>query len=148
RRVVEPLKMTSAISPPRKLLALCSPSTQRTASTMLLLPLPLGPTMAVMPAAKSNWVLSAKLLKPTSSKRLSIQSPGKDKENQSVRRVPLLGRPGCDDAALRIPQGGQAVAHCYPGLNHAEKRTLAMQVLLGPAGFEGRPRLSIATGPA
>src|SRR5438132_12103447 len=33
RRVVEPLKITSAISPPRRLLALCSPSTQRTAST-------------------------------------------------------------------------------------------------------------------
>ena len=48
--MAEPLKMTSAISPPRRLLALCSPSTQRTASTTLLLPEPLGPTMPVMPA--------------------------------------------------------------------------------------------------
>src|SRR5438874_1868850 len=72
RRDVEPLKMTSAISPPRRLLALCSPRTQRTASTTLLLPLPLGPTIAVIPAENSNSVLSAKLLKPTNSKRLSI----------------------------------------------------------------------------
>src|SRR5882757_855182 len=75
RREVDPLKMTSAISPPRRLLALCSPSTQRTASTMLLLPLPLGPTTAVIPEEKSNCVLSAKLLNPTSSSRLSMQHP-------------------------------------------------------------------------
>ena len=79
RRDVEPLKMTSAISPPRRLLALCSPRIQRTASTMLLLPEPLGPTMAVMPAGKSNCVLSAKLLKPTSSRRLSMGPRGNQK---------------------------------------------------------------------
>src|SRR5262249_38809287 len=72
RRDDEPLKITSVISPPRRLRALCSPSTQRTASTMLLLPEPLGPTMPVLPAAKSNVVLSAKDLKPVSSSRLSI----------------------------------------------------------------------------
>src|SRR5206468_9259158 len=75
RREVEPLKMTSAISSPRRLFALCSPRIQRTASTILLLPLPLGPTTPVIPAAKSNCVLSAKLLKPTNSKRLSMPSP-------------------------------------------------------------------------
>src|SRR5262245_10172935 len=72
RRDAEPLKMTSAISPPRSDLADCSPRIQRTASTILLLPDPFGPTMAVTPSPKSNVVLSAKLLKPTSSKRLSI----------------------------------------------------------------------------
>src|SRR5919202_984989 len=75
RRVVDPLKMTSAISPPRKLLALCSPRIQRTASTMLLFPDPLGPTIAVMPSPKENSVLSAKLLKPASSRRLSMPPP-------------------------------------------------------------------------
>jgi hypothetical protein len=45
----EPPKMTSSMRPPRRLLALCSPSTQVIASEMLLLPQPLGPTMAVMP---------------------------------------------------------------------------------------------------
>ena len=44
-----PLKITSAISPPRSALADCSPSTQRMASETLDLPQPLGPTMAVTP---------------------------------------------------------------------------------------------------
>src|SRR5213592_2899203 len=74
-RAVAPLKMTSAISPPRRLLADCSPSTQRTASTMLDLPLPLGPTMAVTPGGNSKTVLSAKLLKPTNSRRFSMRHP-------------------------------------------------------------------------
>src|SRR6058998_1198192 len=59
-----PLKITSAISPPRSALADCSPSTQRTASDTLDLPQPLGPTMAVMPGRKLSEVLSAKDLKP------------------------------------------------------------------------------------
>src|SRR5262245_15038395 len=75
RREADPLKITSAISPPRRLLALCSPRIQRTASIRLLLPEPLGPTMAVRPSPKSNVVLSAKLLKPTSSRRLSMGPP-------------------------------------------------------------------------
>ena len=51
-RLSEPLKMTSSMVPPRSVLALCSPSTQVIASERLLLPQPLGPTMAVMPPAK------------------------------------------------------------------------------------------------
>ena len=54
--------MTSAISPPRRLLALCSPRIQRTASTMLLLPEPLGPTMPVMPSPKSKTRLVGEAL--------------------------------------------------------------------------------------
>ena len=42
-----PLKMTSSIRSPRRLFALCSPITQVMASATLLLPQPLGPTMAV-----------------------------------------------------------------------------------------------------
>src|SRR5262245_34331026 len=72
RRAAEPLKITSVISPPRRLLALCSPSTQRTASTTFDLPEPFGPTMPVIPAGKSNCVLSANDLKPTISRRLSM----------------------------------------------------------------------------
>src|SRR5262249_32870634 len=72
RREEEPLKMTSAISPPRRLLADCSPRIQRTASTMLDLPEPFGPTIAVMPGANSIVVLSAKLLKPISSRLFSM----------------------------------------------------------------------------
>lgn len=57
-------KITSSILLPRRYLALCSPSTQRIASEMLLLPLPLGPTIAVMPEPKLNSILSAKDLNP------------------------------------------------------------------------------------
>src|SRR5438067_8787154 len=71
-REVEPLKMTSAISPPRRLLADCSPRAHLTASTTLLLPEPLGPTTAVRPGGNAKAVLSAKLLNPTSSKRFSM----------------------------------------------------------------------------
>src|SRR6185436_11323637 len=71
-RELDPLKMTSAISPPRRLLADCSPRIHRTASTTLLLPDPFGPTTAVIPGAKSNRVLSANDLNPTSSRRLSM----------------------------------------------------------------------------
>src|ERR1043166_8953494 len=65
-----PLKMTSAISPPRKALADCSPSTQRIASETFDLPQPLGPTMAVTPGLKLSEVLSAKDLKPKTVKFL------------------------------------------------------------------------------
>src|SRR5438105_4421306 len=59
-----PLKITSAISLPRKALADCSPSTQRIASDTLDLPHPLGPTIAVTPGWKFSAVLSAKDLNP------------------------------------------------------------------------------------
>jgi hypothetical protein len=44
-RVREPLKMRSSRWSERRALILCSPITQRMASTMLLLPQPLGPTI-------------------------------------------------------------------------------------------------------
>ena len=76
-----PLKMTSDMSLPRRLLALCSPSTHLMASTMFDLPDPLGPTITVIPGGNSNRVLSAKLLKPTSSSALSMNEasqPGRE----------------------------------------------------------------------
>src|SRR5262245_7071180 len=81
-REEEPLKMTSAISPPRRLLADCSPNIHRTASTTLLLPEPLGPTTPVTPDAKSKRVLSANDLKPTSSRRLSMADQKTEDGNQ------------------------------------------------------------------
>src|SRR6476620_9375934 len=90
RREVEPLKMTSAISPPRSVLADCSPRIQRTASTMLLLPEPLGPTTAVMPSPKVKVVLSAKLLNPIKSRRLSIRPP------QGLLTLPIPGGEGLE----------------------------------------------------
>ena len=52
------------LSSPRKVLTLCSPKTHKRASTTLLLPLPLGPTIAHIFLSKSNSVLSAKDLNP------------------------------------------------------------------------------------
>src|SRR5690242_20907731 len=63
-----PLKITSAISPPRSALADCSPSTQRIASETFDLPHPLGPTIAVTPGWNASDVLSAKDLNPRTVK--------------------------------------------------------------------------------
>ena len=64
-----PLKITSSILSPRRLLALCSPSTHVMASATLLLPQPLGPTMAVTPPSKASSDRSEKDLKPAISRR-------------------------------------------------------------------------------
>ena len=62
--VAVPANITSSIVPPRSDFGLCSPSTQRSASLMLLLPLPLGPTMHVIPSFKSMVTGSANDLNP------------------------------------------------------------------------------------
>ena len=62
----EPLKITSCIDSPRSSLALLSPSTQRTASMMLDLPQPLGPTTPTRWPGNWKVVGSAKDLKPES----------------------------------------------------------------------------------
>ncbi len=49
---------------PRSDFALCSPSAQRTASEMLLLPHPLGPTIPVMPGRTLTTAFSPNDLKP------------------------------------------------------------------------------------
>src|SRR6201991_2085068 len=59
-----PAKMTSSILPPRRVLALCSPITQVSASTTFDLPEPLGPTTQVIPGSKRRVVGAAKDLKP------------------------------------------------------------------------------------
>ena len=63
-----PPKITSSILPPRRALVRCSPITQRIASDILDLPLPFGPTMAVMSFSKVKRVLSGNDLKPWISK--------------------------------------------------------------------------------
>src|SRR4029450_882454 len=67
-RASEPLKMTSSILSPRRLLADCSPSTHVSASATLLLPQPLGPTMAVTPRSNASSERSEKDLKPLISR--------------------------------------------------------------------------------
>ena len=60
-----PANITSFMFEPRKDLALDSPMTHLIASVILLLPLPLGPTMPVIPVSNSIFVFSAKDLKPS-----------------------------------------------------------------------------------
>src|ERR1700680_2975534 len=64
--------MTSSMRCPRSSRALVSPSAQRTASTRLLLPLPLGPTMAVMPGSNSTSLRAANVLNPDRVIRRSL----------------------------------------------------------------------------
>ena len=76
-----PEKITSSMRLPLSVLGLCSPSTHFTASEMLLLPLPFGPTTAVIPLLKSSTVLSTKDLKPCISNLFKYKflssAPGK-----------------------------------------------------------------------
>src|SRR4030095_11185622 len=69
-----PLKITSSLRSPRRLLALCSPITHVMASATLLLPQPFGPTIAVTPRSKASSARSENELKPAisiRSKRIS-----------------------------------------------------------------------------
>jgi hypothetical protein len=65
-RLVVPLKITSCMLSPRSSLALLSPRTQRTASMMLDLPQPFGPTTPTSCPGSMKLVGSAKDLKPES----------------------------------------------------------------------------------
>jgi hypothetical protein len=63
--------MTSSMPPLRRLLAELSPITQRSASSRLDLPQPLGPTTPVSPGSMRSSAGSTKLLKPVSLSRFS-----------------------------------------------------------------------------
>ncbi|MNY00034.1 hypothetical protein D3C86_1325130 [compost metagenome] len=63
-RFFVPLKMIFSIFSERSIRVLCSPKTQRIASTTFDFPQPLGPTIAVTPSLKLMVILSPKLLNP------------------------------------------------------------------------------------
>jgi hypothetical protein len=63
-RLALPAKMTSSIFDDRTVRGPWAPSTHATASTMLDLPLPLGPTTTVTPGSNSSVVVSANDLNP------------------------------------------------------------------------------------
>ena len=95
RRLLVPEKIISSILLPRRYLALCSPNTQRTASDILLLPEPLGPTTAVMPAPNSRAVRSAKDLNPKAvtdfKNKLNHLYTGQEKTLQNRTRLRFHG---------------------------------------------------------
>src|SRR5262245_17143353 len=134
--------MTSAISPPRRLLALCSPRIHLTASTTLLFPDPLGPTTAVSPGGKVNHVRSAKLLNPTNSSRLSIRRPhgrGGDHQPWSAAIEADGRRHGNPKPALTLSAhrsfASRTDCRPRPPRSRPGGRTLAAF-----AGLRGRPR--------
>src|SRR5262249_2657915 len=91
-RDAEPWKIRSSIFWPRSDFALCSPSAQRTDSEMLLLPHPLGPTIAVMPGVTFRTDFSAKDLKPcseTDSRRMEFSSTADPV--QPKKKAPAVG---------------------------------------------------------
>src|SRR5687768_7610362 len=97
-----PLKMTSSIFSPRRLFALCSPSTQVMASATLLLPQPLGPTMAVTPSSKASSDRSENDLKPEISRRSRpIPAPCPYEEIDHDTHGPALEQ--APDRTSRIP---------------------------------------------
>src|SRR5579864_4323931 len=100
-RFSAPLKMTSSMVPPRRDLALCSPSTQVIASDRLLLPQPLGPTMAVTPPESSTVTGSTKDLKPEISSDSTFSMAVSSRPHRSAspksNRYPGLGRLGYKD---------------------------------------------------
>src|SRR3569623_3691233 len=69
-----PAKITSAMPAPRSDLALFSPIVQRSASSRLDLPQPLGPTIPVRPGAIRRSAGATKLLNPESLRRLICTS--------------------------------------------------------------------------
>src|SRR5262245_50394817 len=88
--------MTSSIFSPRRLFALCSPSTQVMASATLLLPQPLGPTMAVTPWSKASSDRSEKDLKPEisrRSRRIAVPCPYEEIHDDTHGPSPHMQRP-------------------------------------------------------
>lgn len=108
-RVVVPLKITSCMLSPRSSLALLSPSTQRTASMMLDLPQPFGPTTPTSCPGSMKLVGSANDLKPESlmEVRRTGQAEGawskdnSEQQRKSPRKLQATWA-GPDDTA---PQG-------------------------------------------
>ncbi len=78
-REAVPLNTTSFMLLERNIEARCSPKTHRRASTILDLPHPLGPTIAVIPVSNCTLVFWAKLLNPwSSSVEINIVATGPD----------------------------------------------------------------------
>src|SRR5579859_4861766 len=111
--------MTSSILEERTVLGPCAPSTQATASTMLDLPLPFGPTTTMTPGSNSRVVVSANDLNPlrVSAFRNTSRSRYWRRKRQrwtAVGAAAGAGRPPAvsgqrSDLALRTQEGRTAV---------------------------------------
>ena len=128
-----PPKITSSIRSPRRLRALCSPSTHVMASTRLLLPQPLGPTMAVTPRSKASSDRSGKLLNPESSRRCSriLRNPLPDPGGFAPADPPTRSLTGPPGSPLRS-RGAR------PWRALAQARTRRQPPRLGPTDLDRR----------
>src|SRR6266536_6317217 len=133
RRPVEPWKITSSIFPPRNRRGDCSPSTKRTASEMLDLPHPFGPTKAVTPASKGSSNVPANDLKPDSSSRLSLMPGGSSRLGLRLVdpvRAAELAADAFGDLARRIRPQHHAVSLVVGGRRqHLSRQTGPPQLL-------------------
>ena len=100
-----PPKIISSILAPRRVLVLCSPMTHKMASERLDLPLPLGPTMAVMSLPNWRMVLSGKDLKPwiSSDFRYTVKP-----RRLNLLRISLLYQQNRAIASISPPYPGNA----------------------------------------
>src|SRR3954471_4143097 len=97
-----PMKITSSMRAPRRLLADCSPRTQEIASEMFDLPQPLGPTMAATPSPWNfNSVRSQKDLNPRICSFFNLS------KTHSFDPVPAFRLSGASQSRvhLRLEQG-------------------------------------------
>ena len=86
-----PAKITSRIELPRTAFGLCSPSAQRTASVMLDLPQPFGPTITLTPGLNVSRVRSGKDLNPfrlIALRYISTQLSFEASEGSRSKRTP------------------------------------------------------------
>ena len=120
-RASVPLKITSSILSLRRVLVLCSPRTQRMASTTLLFPVPFGPTTAVTPFGNAIFA-SAKDLNPVSSKVFRYMP--------SLRGC-FSNRPSASGSGGRGP--------CTTAIDENQRKILYAGVLNGaPTSYWGR----------
>ena len=84
-RLVLPAKITSSMSAARMALCEASPMTQRSASTRLDLPQPLGPTMPVSPGSIDMSVGSTNDLNPIRRSLLSFIGRPRSDQPPSAR---------------------------------------------------------------
>ncbi len=87
-----PANMTSSIDAPRRCLALCSPKTHKTASEMLDLPEPLGPTTTVRPGSRRKAERSANDLKPFKTRDLRYTKAPWTRRCTNPEMVPRTAR--------------------------------------------------------
>ena len=156
-----PAKMTSSMRSPRRLLALCSPRTHVMASMTLLLPQPLGPTMAVTPSSNTRLARSGKLLKPEMAsccKRIGFRTSKKPPENGVLHHPFSSGWERCEkDSTIsrrrQLPPalpGPRRLPGSVPGARPAGKpfapRKRSTSVSPGPPPPPRHPAATSATG--